>query len=269
MKNIFTVDVEDWFCAYNLNIDIKEWNKQEFRVVENTRRILRLLQKHNVNATFFVLGWVAEKVPFLFKEIEAHGHEIATHGYSHTLLTRMTPDEFEKDLKKALDIMGTIINEPIIGFRAPSFTITNKTIWALPILGKYGIKYDSSIFPIGFHPDYGIPDSDLDIHQINGLTEVPLSVAKVLGKKVPCSGGAYFRIFPYILFQKLIEICNKQGRPVVFYIHPWELDSEQPKQNLPFFKSIRHYTNLDETEDKLSKLLSNFEFQSIKEALNL
>jgi polysaccharide deacetylase family protein (PEP-CTERM system associated) len=270
MKNIFTVDVEDWFCAYNLHINIKEWDKQELRVVENTRKILRLLSKHEIKATFFALGWIAEKVPELFKEIELDGHEIATHGYSHTLISKMSPEDFKKDMEKALKVMGPILSRPIIGFRAPSFSITNQNIdWALQILKEYGIKYDSSVFPIGFHPDYGIPDSDLNIHQRNGITEVPLSVAEVLGKKIPCSGGAYFRFFPYYVFKNLIEICNKQRRPVVFYIHPWELDPDQPKQQLSFSKNLRHYTNLESTEEKLETLLSQFEFQTIKEALNL
>ncbi len=269
MKNIFTVDVEDWFCAYNLNINIKDWDEQELHVVQNTEKILRLLSKHKVTATFFTLGWIAEKVPDLIKEIEADGHEIATHGYSHKLLTKMNPEEFNKDLQKALVTIGSIVNNPVLGFRAPSFTITKNTSWALPILKESGIHYDSSIYPIGFHPDYGIVNSKLDIHQLDGITEVPLSVAEILGKKIPCSGGAYFRLFPYYIFKKLIEICNGQGRKVVFYIHPWEVDPNQPKQNLSFSKSIRHYTNLSLTENRLDKLLSQFEFQTIKEALSL
>ncbi len=269
MKNIFTVDLEDWFCAYNHRINIKDWNKQELRVVDNTRKILRLLSKHNTKATFFVLGWIAEKVPYLIKEIESDGHEIATHGYSHSLITQMIPKEFEDDIKKAFEVTASVSNQSIIGFRAPSFTITKNTMWALPILKDNGIKYDSSVFPVGFHPDYGINDSDLNIHQLNGITEVPLSVAEIFGKKVPCSGGGYFRIFPYSITKKLINTCNKQGRPVIFYIHPWEVDPGQPKRTLPFSKKIRHYYNLENTEKRLGKLLSDFEFQTIKETLNL
>ncbi len=269
MKNIFSVDLEDWFCAYNLRIKFEDWDKQELRVVQNTRRVLKVLSDNNTKATFFVLGWIVEKVPELIKEIEAEGHEISTHGYSHTLLTQMTPKEFEKDLKKALDITGSLVKQSIAGFRAPSFTITKKTLWALEILKDNEIKYDSSVFPVGFHPDYGIGDSDLNIHQLNGITEVPLSVAEILGKRIPCSGGGYFRIFPYSVTKKLIETCNKQGRPVIFYIHPWELDPEQPRQNLPASKKFRHYFNLNKTEKRLNKLLSQFQFQTLGEALQL
>ena len=181
MKNIFTVDLEDWFCAYNLRIKVEDWDKQELRIVKNTRRILKLLSNFNTKATFFVLGWVAEKEPKLIREIESEGHEIATHGYSHSLITNISPEEFEIDLQKAIDVTSSISKMTIIGFRAPSFTITNKTRWALNVLKKHGIKYDSSVFPVGFHPDYGIADSDINIHKLNGITEVPLSVLKIYG----------------------------------------------------------------------------------------
>jgi len=269
MKNIFSVDLEDWFCAYNLRINFKDWDKQEIRVVQNTRKILRILAAYNTKATFFVLGWIAEKFPELIKEVETEGHEIATHGYSHTLLTEMTPEEFEKDLIKAIDATGSVVNKPIIGFRAPSFTVTRKTLWALQILNDHRIKYDSSVFPVGFHPDYGIGNSDLNIHQLNGITEVPLSVVEILGKRIPCSGGGYFRIFPYAVTKNLIERCNKQGRAVIFYIHPWELDPEQPRLNLPATKKFRHYFNLEKTEKRLGKLLSQFKFQTVREALQI
>lgn len=269
MKNIFTVDLEDWFCAYNLRIKVEDWDKQERRIVKNTRRILKLLSNFNTKATFFVLGWVAEKEPKLIREIESEGHEIATHGYSHSLITNISPEEFEIDLQKAIDVTSSISKMTIIGFRAPSFTITNKTRWALNVLKKHGIKYDSSVFPVGFHPDYGIADSDINIHKLNGITEVPLSVLKILGITIPCSGGAYFRIYPYIFTKKLIEKCNSQGRPVIFYMHPWEIDPEQPRQALSISKSIRHYYNLNQTENRLKKLLSDFQFHNMKDELNL
>ncbi|MFZ0455686.1 MAG: XrtA system polysaccharide deacetylase [Ignavibacteriaceae bacterium] len=269
MKNIFTVDLEDWFCAYNHRINIKDWDKQELRVVENTRKILRLLSKHETKATFFVLGWIAEKVPSLVREVESDGHEIATHGYSHSLITQLTPEEFANDIKKALEVTASVARKQIFGYRAPSFTITKKTMWALSVLKNNGIQYDSSVFPVGFHPDYGIGDSELNIHQLDGLTELPLSVAELFGKKIPCSGGGYFRIFPYSVSKKLINSVNKQGRPVIFYIHPWEVDPGQPRRNLSFSKKFRHYYNLDSTERRLEKLLSDFEFQTIKETLNL
>ncbi|MBZ0306534.1 MAG: DUF3473 domain-containing protein, partial [Anaerolineae bacterium] len=252
---------------YNLRIPIQTWDKQELRVVESTRRLLHLLSKQRVQATFFVLGWIAERAPELIQEVEQQGHEIATHGYSHTLLTQMTPDEFEADIQKALAVTRPLVNQPIVGFRAPSFTITSHTLWALDILAKHGIQYDSSIFPIGFHSDYGIADASLGIHPLQGLTEVPLSVAEVLGGRIPCSGGGYFRLLPYELTRHLIELCNRQGRPVIFYLHPWEVDPDQPRQSLPWSKRFRHYNNLDKTLIRLDKLLAHFQFAPIRELL--
>ena len=171
MINALSIDLEDWFCAYNLRIKIEDWPTCELRVEANTRRILELLAKHDTRATFFVLGWIAERVPDLVREIEQRGHEIATHGYSHTVLTEMTPEAFEMDLCRALAVTQPCISQAILGFRAPSFSVTRKTLWALDILAKHGIKYDSSIFPISYHPDYGIPDASLAIHPIGVLSE--------------------------------------------------------------------------------------------------
>jgi polysaccharide deacetylase family protein (PEP-CTERM system associated) len=161
------------------------------------------------------------------------------------------------------------VRQEIIGFRAPSFTITNKTLWALDILAKQGIAYDSSIFPIGFHPDYGIADAALSIHPIGAITEVPMSCADILGRKVPCSGGGYFRIFPYAVTRFLIRQCNRQGRPVVFYVHPWEVDPDQPRHEMPLTKRLRHYFNLDKTLGRLDQLLTDFEFAPIRKVLGL
>lgn len=268
MKNAISIDLEDWFCAYNLNIKIEDWDKQELRVVANTQRVLDGLAKHNTHATFFVLGWIVARVPDLVREIEAAGHEIATHGYSHTLLTTTTPDEFERDLVNALRVTRACVKQKIVGYRAPSFTITRKTLWALDILAKHGIEYDSSIFPISGHPDYGIGDAPLTIHQRGALTEVPMSVAEIAGKRVPCSGGGYFRVFPYAATTFLMRQVNRAGRPVIFYLHPWEFDPDQPRQNLSLLKSFRHYFNLDQTVRRLDQLLGEFEFAPIKEILS-
>lgn len=267
MINAISIDLEDWFCAYNLRIPSQDWDKQELRVVDNTHRILDLFAKHNVTATFFVLGWFAEHVPTLIREIERRGHEIATHGYSHTVLTAMTPAEFETDLQRALNCTRACVNQPILGFRAPSFTITSKTLWAFDILAKHDIVYDSSIFPISGHPDYGIGDAPLTIHQRGALTEVPMSVAEIAGKRVPCSGGGYFRLFPYTVTKFLMTQCHRQGRPVIFYLHPWEIDPAQPRRPLSLTKRLRHYINLDKTLARLDRLLADFEFASIKRIL--
>jgi polysaccharide deacetylase family protein (PEP-CTERM system associated) len=272
MLNALSIDLEDWFCVHNLEPVIKkdDWDKQELRVVANTKRILELLKQHSTPATFFVLGWIAERVPNLVQEIEYHGHEIATHGYSHTLLTAMTPESFDADLKKALTITKKCVNQEIIGFRAPSFTITNKTLWALDVLQQNGIRYDSSIFPISYHPDYGIPNASLSIYKLTErLTEVPLSCAEILGKRLPCSGGGYFRLFPYRITKALFKRCNQQGRPVIFYLHPWEIDPGQPKVDLPWSKKFRHYHNLNKTYQRLDQLLTDFEFTSMRKVIGI
>lgn len=269
MKNALTIDLEDWFCANNLRITIEEWDRRDLRVVENTDRILDLLDRHSVQATFFVLGWIADRVPALVQEIEQRGHEIATHGYSHTLLTEMTPAEFEADLCRALEITRRLVTQPLLGFRAPSFTITRKTLWALDILARHGIKYDSSIFPVRFHPDYGMPEAALSIHRIGPIIEVPMSVARILGRNIPCSGGGYFRVFPYAITRFLLQQCNREGRPAVFYLHPWEVDPGQPRVKLSFSKSFRHYMNLDKTLERLDHLLDDFEFAPVREVLGL
>ncbi len=272
MKNAISIDLEDWFCVNNFRdiIPKDDWENCELRVRESTQNILKLLNNHNVKATFFVLGWIAERVPDLIKNIHAQGHEIATHGYSHSLITEMTPEKFKEDLSKAIKITEEIVETKIIGFRAPSFTIVNKTLWALDILNDCGIKYDSSVFPITFHPDYGMDDVELTPFQITkAIIEFPLTVAEVFGKKIPCSGGGYFRLYPYSITKYLLKQCLKQERPIIFYCHPWEVDPDQPKMKLPLMKKFRHYVNLSKTIDKLEKLLTDFEFTTVKEALEL
>ena len=213
---------------------------------------------------------IGQTLPELVKEIANAGHEVATHGYSHLSITKMNPDEFEEDLKQAIDITSSIINKKIIGYRAPHFTVTSDTLWSLDILARYGIKYDSSIFPFGFHPDYGISDARIDIHKISAdISEVPLSVVSLLGVRVPCGGGAYFRFLPYSFSRKLLRKCNENGRPIVFYLHPWELDPNQPRLKLSYLNRMRHYTKLDRTQAKLIRLLKDFKFDTIRGVLGL
>jgi polysaccharide deacetylase family protein (PEP-CTERM system associated) len=272
MKNAISIDVEDWFCANNISetINIKEWEKCESRIKQNTFKILSILDKRGVKATFFVLGWIAERYPEIVVKISSEGHEIATHGYSHHLLTRLSPQEFEQDLCRSIETIGRYTDQEIIGFRAPSFSVTRKTYWALDILKKNKIKYDSSIFPVNFHPDYGIPDIPEGPHEIKeGLWEFPLSCFKVFGRNIPCSGGGYFRVFPYFFTRYGIRKCNNYGRPVIFYLHPWEVDPDLPRIGLSFMKKFRHYYNLEKTEERLERLLDDFEFTTIKEVLKL
>lgn len=275
MKNAISIDLEDWFCVHNLSGVIKKegWDECELRVRESTERILALFNKHNVRATFFVLGWVAERIPELIKELETQGHEIAVHGYNHLLLTEISPQEFEEDLTKALEVIeqSGVKTRPV-GFRAPSFTMVGSTKgWALPILEKHGFKYDSSVFPIGFHPDYGMVEAPLSPYKITeSLYEFPMSCLEVFGRRFPFSGGGYFRLLPYAYTKYCMQKFNGQGRPAVFYLHPWEVDPGQPRvQNLSISKKLRHYSNLDKTESRLSRLLADFEFTTIREVLGL
>ncbi|MCX6162785.1 MAG: DUF3473 domain-containing protein [Ignavibacteriae bacterium] len=271
MVNAISIDVEDWFCVYNLEsiINKSEWGKYEYRADRNIIKILDLFQKYGVKGTFFILGWIADKSPDIIKEIENRGHEIGLHSYLHPLITKSSPDEFTKDVEKGLNaIIKTGIKQDIIGFRAPSFSLTKKTMWALDILRSFNIKYDSSVFPVGFHPDYGIIDAPLSPYSISdNMIEFPMTVAKVFGRRIPCSGGGYFRFYPYWITKKLLKNVNRDKRPAVFYLHPWEIDPGQPRVDLPMFKKFRHYNNLHKTEIRLEKLLKDFKFTTIKNIL--
>ena len=273
MKNALSVDLEDWFCADSLGYAVKksEWDKYELRALDSTKRLLAVLRRHNTRATFFVLGWIAEKLPQLIREIEKGGHEIATHGHHHLSLTRITPAEFEEDLIRALEALKrTGIRQEISGYRAPSFTLVEKTMWCLKILERYGFKYDSSIFPMGFYPMDKAPLSKLEPYKITEkLYEVPLGCVDFVGWHIPFAGGVFFRFLPYGYTRYCIEKCNESKRAAVFYIHPWEIDPGQPKLKLPWYAYLRHYHNLDKTEGKLNDLLSEFEFTTIREVLEL
>ncbi|MBN2189529.1 MAG: DUF3473 domain-containing protein [Chitinispirillaceae bacterium] len=268
--NIFSIDLEEAFCAHNMErVTPREiWHSLPLRIESNTRRLLELLDDFHCEATFFVLGWVAEQMPRLVKEIGARGHEIATHGYSHALLTELSPKLFEADLRRAIEVTQPLSDHPIRGFRAPSFTLTPETTWAYTVMEQCGITYDSSVFPTGGHPEYGFPGAPLSPHAVSPvLTEVPLSCAEMLGKRLPATGGGYFRIFPYFFSRLLFKLCIKQGRPVVFYLHPWEIDAGQPRYPLHPVRKWRHYNNLHKTERRLGKMLREFSFTSFRKWL--
>lgn len=220
-----------------------------------------------------MLGWIAERAPDLIQEVECRGHEIGVHGYNHLLLTEITPAEFDADLQRALEALDKAgVKATPIGFRAPSFSMVNTTKdWALPTLEKYGFRYDSSVFPIGFHPDYGIADAPLSPYRITDqLYEFPMSVLEMYGRRFPFCGGGYFRIFPYRYTKFCMRKLNNRGYPAVFYLHPWELDPGQPKvKSLSLSQRFRHYRNIDQTEKRLEKLLGDFEFTTIREVLGL
>lgn len=274
LKNFMTVDVECWFHAYNLKEQVppSTWHLQPTRVVQNIRKILDLFRTHNVKSTFFILGWVADHFPEVVEMIDAEGHEIGTHGYYHNLLTNMTPDQFEEDLEKSLTAISRHTRQRIIGHRASNFTIVESTLWALEILAKYGIEYDSSIFPIK-RERYGIAKYPnrlphrLLFEDSSSMVEVPLSTLGLGNKLIPISGGGYLRLYPTSVTERYIDSRNQRGLPAMVYFHPWELDNSQKRLNVGLMKGFQHYVNIDRTEDKLSRLCERFFFTSIRDNL--
>ena len=265
-------DIEEHFqvAAFASPMRRRHWEKFDSRVEQNTTKILEMLAVNNVRATFFLLGWVAERHPGLVRTIAAQGHEIASHGYGHELITSQTPVVFREDIRKAKSILEGIIGELVQGYRAPTFTITTETQWALPILVEEGYIYDSSIFPIR-HDRYGMPEANPWIHQLTTtagtLWEVPPSTVMIAGIRIPVAGGGYFRLFPYSLFRGFLRRVERQGQPLVLYLHPWELDPSQPRMDGPLFSRFRHYLNLHKTEKRLFRLVSDFKFAPIREAI--
>jgi polysaccharide deacetylase family protein (PEP-CTERM system associated) len=271
LPNIFSVDVEDYFHvqAFADQIRPSEWEGFESRVVPNTLRIVDLLDRHQTRGTFFILGWVAERFPDLVKQIHRAGHEIGCHSYWHQLVFNQTPDEFRADLKRATQTLTEIIEEPITAYRAPSFSITSESLWALDILLEEGYRIDSSIFPVR-HDTYGIPEVNPAPHAIHRATgtlfEFPPAVRCKRFANIPVAGGGYFRIYPYRLTSHwLANVNRKEGRPFVFYIHPWEVDPEQPRLKSRWKSRLRHYRNLHSTEAKLDRLLHTFHFQAFED----
>lgn len=272
--NAFTVDVEDYFqvSAFEKHISRGEWPHWESRVVANTRRILHLLDRHGVKATFFVLGWIGERHPQLVREIHACGHEIGSHGYWHRLIYEQTPDEFRSDLRRSRDVLQEAIGRPVTAHRAASFSITKRSLWALPILAEEGFLVDSSIFPI-HHDRYGIPDAEPRLHRLSTpageLWEFPPPVARLGRMNLPVGGG-YFRLYPLAWTTYCLRRVNRADRrPFVFYVHPWEIDPEQPRVRAASRVSrFRHYVRLAKTEAKLGRLLQRFRFGRLCDVVN-
>jgi polysaccharide deacetylase family protein (PEP-CTERM system associated) len=271
--NALSVDLEDWFCVSNMadRISVEAWPKQELRVRESTAQILEVLTRRSTEATFFVLGWIAEQVPDLIEKIRGLGHEIATHGYSHALVTDMTPEAFEKDLERSLQVLKGLGDHDVIGYRAPTFTITTKTLWAADTLVRNGIRYDSSVFPMSFKSDYRYMSGlSTDVFRLReDLLEFPIGCASLFGLRVPFAGGCFFRFLPYAVSKALFRATNGEGRPVMFYIHPWEVDPGQPRVIMPPINKLRHYVNLDKTLGRLDRLLGDVPFTSARKVLGL
>ncbi len=274
ITNALTIDFEDWYQG--LEIPYSEWDKFEDRIVPVGRKLLRILDEEKTKATFFMLGYVAEKHPELVKEIEAAGHEIGTHGFSHTLIYTQKPEVFRAEMERAIGFLEDSTGKKVVGHRAPFFSITKDSLWALDILGELGVEYDSSIFPV-LNYRYGIAGSPRFPYKIERenftLKEFPVSTLQLPKITLPISGGAYFRIYPYQMTKQCLKAVNRSGNAFTFYLHPWELDPDHPKIKLPRrVAGITHYFNLGATERRFRKLLRDFKFAPMKdvfETINL
>jgi polysaccharide deacetylase family protein (PEP-CTERM system associated) len=266
LLNALTIDLEDWFQVSNVEhiIPFGAWDDCQPRLVANTCRLLGVLAEADVRATFFVLGWNAERFPALVQEVAAAGHEIASHGYAHRLVFDQAPEEFALDLRRANEAIGDACGARPRAYRAPSFSITAKSTWAFDVLASQGFTVDSSVFPI-YHERYGFQQAPRLPFRVRAsssadLVEAPPSTLRLLGRNYPFAGGAYFRILPYGVARQFCQHLNNRGEPVIFYVHPWELDSGIPRFRLSPFRQLRSYVNLDQTEVRLRQLLRDFQF---------
>jgi polysaccharide deacetylase family protein (PEP-CTERM system associated) len=268
LKSAFTVDFEDWFQGFEI-FPMETWPKYGSRIEKNCSRLLDFLRNHNVKATFFILGYLAERYPHLVEAIHKQGHEIGSHGYSHTQVFRLTALDFADELQRTGDMIENIIGKRPIGFRAPIFSIIYKSSWALDVLADNGFKYDSSMLPT-FNYRYGIVAGERFRHEIKtsrgkSITEIPVTTAKFLKLNLPVGGGAYFRIWPYPVTRWGFNQVLKGGQPGVFYMHPWEIVISQPRIKLPFRLAFTRYTGLKSMEPKLKMLFNDFEFSTMAE----
>lgn len=271
MRHALTVDLEEYFQVHALSdiIPIDSWDSFEAGADYNTKRILDLLDEKGVTSTFFCLGWIAERNKALIKTIYAHGHEIACHGYQHQLIYRQDQSSFRDDVSQAKNILEDCIGESVIGYRAPTYSITNKTLWALDVLEELGFLYDSSIFPI-YHDNYGIPDAPRFPHKLQGrsLVEFPISTLKIGTTNLPVSGGGYFRLFPYFLTRFALKYFEKGRKPFVFYIHPWELNENTPRvSGASALSTFRTYVGISRSFENFSSLIRDFKFTSARNVL--
>ena len=272
--NAMTIDVEDYYqvSAFESVVGFENWNQYESRVEKNTQRILDVLDECDTKATFFILGWVAERQVSLVRTIAERGHEVASHGYAHQRIYTQSMHEFREETRKSKRILEDIIGKPIYGYRAASYSITRDSLWALDLLREEGFAYDSSIFPIR-HDRYGIPDYPRFCHVLGGqgadsFVEFPISTVRLGRLNLPVAGGGYFRIFPYGFTRWGIKRLNrKEHQAAVFYLHPWEIDTDQPRLHGNRLSRFRHYCNLGKTESRLLNLLRDFHFGTMIDVL--
>jgi polysaccharide deacetylase family protein (PEP-CTERM system associated) len=275
MLNALTIDVEDYYhvSAFEAVVRFADWERYESRVERNTHRILNLLDAHATQATFFVLGWLLERYPTLIRTIVARGHGVASHGCAHQRVYTQTPEQFRAETRRSKHMLEDTIGQPILGYRAASYSITTQSLWALDVLREEGFVYDSSIFPIR-HDLYGILSHPRFCSLIPGqngfsLIEFPLSTLRLAGANVPIAGGGYLRLFPYAYTRWGMRYLNRrEGQPAVVYLHPWELDPEQPRLPAGKLSRFRHYTNLHKMEERIVRLLQDFSFGTVSAVLH-
>nr|WP_292566756.1 XrtA system polysaccharide deacetylase [Methylomonas sp.] len=265
-----TVDVEDYFqvSAFENHIEKSQWDILQHRVVDNTERILDLFARHEVRATFFTLGWIAERYPELVRRIVAEGHELASHGYEHIRVTEQSPAQFRADIRKTKKLLEDVSGQTVVGYRAASYSIGAKNLWALEVLEEEGHLYSSSIYPVK-HDLYGMPSAPRFAFRPDNtqqLIELPITTLKVMGKNIPCGGGGFFRLYPYLFSKAAYQYLNSVEKQAgIFYFHPWEIDPQQPRQqNLPFKSRFRHYLNLSRVENRLNNLLNDFAWDTMQ-----
>jgi polysaccharide deacetylase family protein (PEP-CTERM system associated) len=268
--NAMTVDVEDYFqvAAFEPYIEKKQWDTLPHRVENNTHRILDLFASKRIKATFFTLGWVAERYPELIKRIVAENHELACHGYAHRRVTDQTSEQFREDIAKAKKILEDIGGKQVKGYRAPTYSIGAKNLWALDVLLEEGFKYSSSIYPVK-HDLYGMPEASRFMYEPiadQDFKEIPITTLKLGDKNWPCGGGGFFRFYPYALSKWAFQRVNdKEQQSGIFYFHPWEIDPEQPRQQgLSLKAKTRHYLNLNRMEGRIKQLLADFQWDTME-----
>ncbi len=264
LTNAMTIDVEDYFqvSAFAPYIARTEWDSRECRVERNIQAILEMLSRHHTHATFFTLGWIAERYPQLVRHIVDNGHELASHGYGHQRASDQSPDVFFDDIDRAKKMLEDLSGQEVQGYRAPSFSIGKGNLWAYDTLLEAGYRYSSSIYPIA-HDHYGMPDSPRFAYEVRpGLTEIPITTVRLFERNFPSSGGGYFRLLPYPVSRWLIQRVNSRDQQSgIFYFHPWEIDPGQPRiQGINRKTRFRHYVNIGQTQTRLNRLLTDFKW---------
>jgi polysaccharide deacetylase family protein (PEP-CTERM system associated) len=271
MRHALTIDLEEFFQIHALSdvVPVRSWDTFTSTVRANTEKILDLLDQASISATFFCLGWIAERNRQLIRDIHARGHEIACHGHLHQIITSQTPPVFREDVSRAKGVLEECTGSPVLGYRAPTYSITGKTLWALDVLEELGFLYDSSIFPI-YHDNYGIPDAPRHPHRLPGraLVEFPISTLRMGSVNIPVSGGGYFRLFPYPVTRAALRYLERCGEPFIFYLHPWEIDRSNPRlDGMTRLSRFRTYVGIHRSLARFRTLIGDFSFSTVQNVL--